>query len=207
MKQTQALPSLQSYAFQLRKRLVGGSPLEVLLTLHNEHQKFLAIYSPLIDPVKLALSDRFAWKFIREVNILNPKFMQSELDKQGHQPNSYGVYQDLKNIVSKIQQIWFPHMKDQPNVTWLKKFTTRKLAHYAKNRDEIAFSLVFDSADAPPEILNYLAYHELLHRQVGTKIVNGRRYHHTHEFKNQEQLFPNWQDIENQITKYIATTI
>lgn len=207
MRIKKELPSLQSYAFQLRKRLVTGSPLEVLLTLHNEHQTFLAVYSPQIDPVKLTLSDRFAWKFIRELNILNPKFMQTELAKNNTQPESYGVYQDLATIVGKIQEIWFPGMNDQPNVTWLKKFTTRKLAHYAKNRDEIAFSLVFDSADAPPEILNYLAYHELLHRQVGSRVVNGRRYHHTNEFKNQEQLFPNWRDIENQIAKYISTTI
>ncbi len=207
MKSSDKSFSLQSYAFQLRKLLVGKCTIDQLLTQHKNHQQFLVTYACRIDPVRLSFADRFAWKFLREVNILNLNFMDK---KEGSKPKNKptaGVYQDLIKTVQQVQSIWFPQMEDLPSVVWLKHFSTRKLAHYAKNRDEIAFSLIFDSPDAPPDIMNYLAYHELLHRQVGSKVVNGRRYHHTGEFKNQEQLFPNWRDIEDRIGKYISTTI
>lgn len=206
MKSSTQTISLQSVAFQLRKNLLRKSSLDQLLSLHQEHQKFLARYAPAIDPVRLSHTDRFAWKFLREINILNLKFLTEDPQPSRH-PSSMGIYQDIQQILAKIQSIWFPQMEDLPNAVWLKKFSTRKLAHYANNRDEIAFSLIFDSPDAPPEILNYLAYHELLHRQVGTRVVNGRRYHHTSEFKHHEQLFPNWKAVEKQITDYIIKTI
>jgi predicted metal-dependent hydrolase len=210
MKQLLKTFSLQSYAFQLRKLLVGGCSLDQLLSQHKQHQQFLATFAPQIDPVKLPLADRFAWKFLREINILNLRFLDQDNQQTDLVPKNKtdpGVYQNLTEIIGKVQAIWFPQMADLPNLAWLKHFSTRKLAHYAKTRDEIAFSLVFDSADAPPEILNYLAYHELLHRQVGSRLVNGRRYHHTGEFRNQEQLFPNWRDIESGISYYLAHTL
>ena len=212
MKQTKNSISLQSYAFQMRKLLIQGCPLDSLLSVHKKHQSFLLEFSPQIQSGKLPFSDRFAWKFIREINILNLNFLdENNAPKNGHShpqiSTAQGVYQDLSKIVAKVQEIWFPAMENLPRIVWLNHFSTRKLAHYAKHRDEIAFSLIFDSPDAPPEILSYLAYHELLHRRVGSKIVNGRRYHHTGEFKNQEQLFPNWKEIERQIRDYIVKTL
>jgi predicted metal-dependent hydrolase len=203
MKASNKMISLQSYAFRLRKQLITGCPLESLLSQHKHHQKVLANYTPRIKPEELSFGDRFAWKFMREVNILNTSFLENSVSDS----QSRGVYQDLAAIVDKVRSIWFPHMETPPNSVWLKHFSTRKLAHYAKTKDEIAFSLIFDFADSPPEILSYLAYHELLHRQVGVKEVNGRRYHHTGEFKSKEQLFPNWRSIEKQISEYIVNTI
>ncbi len=210
--------SLQSYAFQLRKKLLNGNSLENLLDSHNKHQEMLGRLFPIINPNQLKLADRFAWKFIREINILNQRFSRANSadisvkafpDSQEQTANkiiSLGVYQNLEEIVRQVQSIWFSEMKGPPKVIWLKHFSTRKLAHYSFSNDEIAFSLIFDSPDAPPEILSYLAYHELLHRQVGSHEVNGRRYAHTPEFKNHEQLFPNWQQMDKQIADYILNT-
>ena len=205
-KNTTSDLSIQSYAFQLRKLLLSNCALDQLLEQHQAHQELLATFVPLIQPEKLSFSDRFAWKFIREINILSPDYLNKEQKPPNKYHRSLGVYQNLDEIVKKVQTIWFGEMDGPPNTVWLKHFSTRKLAHYAKDRDEIAFSLIFDSPDAPPEILSYLAYHELLHRQVGAKVINGRRYHHTGEFKNQEQLFPNWRDIEDQISLYVSST-
>jgi predicted metal-dependent hydrolase len=90
-------------------------------------------------------------------------------------------------------------------VTWLKHYSVRKLAHYAFRDDEIAFSLIFDFPDTPAEILSYLAYHELLHRQLGAQRINGRRYAHTRDFKTRESLFPNWRRMDETIALYIRT--
>lgn len=212
MPRTNNAASLQSYAFQLRKKLLTGGPVDILLDYHSSHQRFLERVSPTINGMKLSVADKFAWKFAREINILdqrrlapadNPTNLNDKKDKSG--VASRGVYQDLREIVGRVKDIWFPEMEDMPNVCWLKQFTTRKLAHYHFTRDEIAFSLIFDFPDTPAEILSYLAYHELLHRQLGAKRVNGRRYSHTSEFKDHEHLFPNWRDMDKQIARYMMT--
>jgi hypothetical protein len=198
--------SLQSYAYQLRKKLLVGAPLNQLLDTHRQHQRFLEKISPELDFPQLTLSERFAWKFLREINILNLQFSKPNQGKTDKLTvGARGVHQDLLPVVQSVQEIWFPEMTDLPNVGWLKKFSTRKLAHYAQNNDEIAISLIFDFLDVPAEILSYLAYHELLHRQLGTRRVNGRRYAHTSDFKNQEHLFPNWRDIDALLERYILT--
>jgi len=205
--------SLQSYAFQLRKKLLQGASLESLLDCHAQHQQFLGEIAPRIELSKLSLADRFAWKFLREINILNPEFANkiNQTEKKSKKKiSSYsgeGLYQNLPDIIKNVQEIWFSDMKSLPNTVWLKQFTIRKLAHCSFKKDEIAFSLVFDFPDVPAEILSYLAYHELLHRELGVKRLNGRQYAHTREFKSQEQLFPNWRQLDKQINEYLYHTI
>ena len=199
--------SLHSYAFQLRKKLLKRASLQELLDCHGRHQEFLGRVSPLIDSCHLSLSDRFAWKLLREINILSLDFSNNETtanqNLRDSTQSSQGIYLNLEDVVKNVQKIWFPEMISSPKIVWLKRFSTRKLAHYSYKADEIAFSLIFDSMDAPAEILSYLAYHELLHRQLGAKRVNGRQYAHTSEFKAQEHLFPNWRSIDKQINQYI----
>lgn len=200
--------SLHSSAFQLRKKLLKRAPLDDLLSLHNEHQAFLARLAPLIDVNRLPLSDRFAWKFLREINILSLEFAEDR-NSSGRMKvlKGRGIYVNLDEAVQNVQKIWFPEMPEPPSVVWLKRFSTRKLAHYSYQLDEIAFSLIFDFIDVPAEIVSYLAYHELLHRQLGAATLKGRRYAHTGEFKNQEHLFPNWRTMDEQINNYILKTV
>ncbi len=210
--QQETLPvSLHSYAFQLRKKLLKRASLQELLDCHSRHQEFLGRVSPLIGSSHLSLSDRFAWKLLREINILSLDFSNERTSTDQNQGEltqpSQGIYLNLEDIVKNVQKIWFPDMTCSPKIVWLKRFSTRKLAHYSYKVDEIAFSLIFDSMDAPAEILSYLAYHELLHRQLGAKRVNGRQYAHTSQFKAQEHLFPNWRSIDRQINQYIYDTV
>lgn len=202
--------SLHTAAFQLRKKLLKRAPMQDLLNYHREHQEFLAKITPLVNVRRLPLSDRFAWKFLREVNILSLDFT-IENASQGvisrtATSKGQGIYVNLEEVVQHVQRIWFPEMDGPPSVVWLKRFSTRKLAHYSYKLDEIAVSLIFDTIDVPAEIVSYLAYHELLHRQLGAKTVNGRRYAHTGEFKHQEHLFPNWRGMDDQINTYILNT-
>jgi len=200
--------ALHSRAFQLRKKLLQRASLEELLNCHNEHQVFLAETTPLINARHLSFSDRFAWKFLREINILSLDFAEISSEPEEKQsPPGRGLFVNLPQVVEKVRGIWFPEMGGPTSVVWLKRFSVRKLAHYSHQLDEIAFSLIFDFIDVPAEIVSYLAYHELLHRQLGAERKNGRRYSHTGAFKHQEHLFPNWRDMDRQISDYILRSV
>ncbi|OGG94748.1 MAG: hypothetical protein A2508_06755 [Candidatus Lambdaproteobacteria bacterium RIFOXYD12_FULL_49_8] len=198
MNQIVKAPSLQAYAARLRKALLKGQPIEKLLDLHQANQTYLARFR--LRNLKLAPPDRFAFEFIERVEILRPDFKSGyqRLGGQGH-----GIFQDLTERMIRTQQLYFPEMKTYPKVVWLDRFSTRKLAHYSLNRDEIAFSLIFDRLNAPKVLLDYLAFHELLHKDVGIKRQKGRISAHGPDFKAREREYPGFKEIEPLIHRFM----
>ncbi|MDX2469866.1 MAG: hypothetical protein QNL04_04735 [SAR324 cluster bacterium] len=189
---------LSPYAFNLRKKLLRGNELGHLLDLHSEHQDFLKELEPKLTFHRLPLKERFAYRFLKEVNVLRSDFKEKKNPGQG-------VFHDLDEVIVNVARNWFPHMDPLPKVTWLKHFTTRKLAHYHFEKDEIAISLIFDSLQAPRELIHYLAYHELLHKEVGVVQKNGKRYAHTSDFKRLEERYPNFAEIDKKITLFLRS--
>lgn len=113
--------------------------------------------------------------------------------------NGAGIFVDLTEVVRRVSKQYFPAMDGIPKVSWTGRFSVRKLAHYSEAKDEIAFSLIFDQPGIDSDLLDYLAYHELLHREIGTVRNNGRRYAHTPEFKKRERMFPGYDQLEKSI--------
>jgi len=189
--------SLPSKAFQLRKKLLSGLPLQKLLVMDEEHRKFLVQQGKNIRRRRLTQGEKFAWQFLEDLDILKTGLRCKEFIP------AKGVSHDLQHVIDQVQKIWFQDMETPVNVCWLNRYSTRKLAHYSPTKDEIAFSLIFDLNEAPPDILNYLAYHELLHRKIGINKIGDRRYAHTPEFKAREKWFPNWMEMDQRINQYI----
>jgi len=189
--------SLSSKAFQLRKKLLSGIPLQKLLEMDEQHRQFMVENSKKIRRQRLSPGDKFAWQFLEKLDVLKAGLRCKEFDP------ARGVSHNLQEVIELVQKIWFQDMETPPKVCWLSSYSTRKLAHYSITKDEIAFSLIFDLEEAPPDILNFLAYHELLHRELGVNKVGGRRYVHTPEFKAREKWYPNWMEMDQRINQYI----
>jgi len=194
-------PSLQAYATGLRRQLLAGKPFEKLLELHDCNQEMLSQWRPLVKRRRLHPADGFAWKFINQIEILRPDF-KPEATKL--RPKGQGAFQNFTQRVLQIKELHFSEMTDMPKVRWLSKFTTRKLAHYNSTKDEVAFSLIFDQPNAPSELLDYLAFHELLHRKIGIIRANGRIKAHTPAFKAEERQFPGFLMMDQKIHAFIA---
>ena len=67
------------------------------------------------------------------------------------------------------------------------------MGHYNFMTDTVMLSLTLDDARVPAYVVDYVMYHELLHKQLGVNVVNGRRYAHTPEFRSAEQAFPHYE--------------
>jgi len=78
----------------------------------------------------------------------------------------------------------------------------RKLARYDYQEDMITVSEIF--RDAKPEMLDYLIYHELLHKKMKFSYKNGKNYHHTRSFKKMEEKFENAAGLEKEFGIFIA---
>jgi hypothetical protein len=100
-----------------------------------------------------------------------------------------GEVYDLEEVFKRVNKRYFRGRMEMPVLTWNKIITRRKFGHYVPATDTVMISIVLDAKDVPPYVIDHVMHHELLHRKLGVKVVNGRQIAHTHEFRSQEQQF------------------
>ncbi|HIJ11567.1 TPA: M48 family metallopeptidase [Candidatus Woesearchaeota archaeon] len=92
---------------------------------------------------------------------------------------------------------------EKPNLQWGAD-SRRKLAHYNFHNDTITMSTLFK--ESSQEILDYIMYHEMLHKHFKFEHNNGRSSFHSPAFRQAERMYPNWKEIENKIHSVIRST-
>ena len=123
--------------------------------------------------------------FIKNIPILTPKTKSDP---------------DLENSFNRVNHQFLSSSIEQPNLTW-GTASFRKLASYNFHTDTITVSTLF--ADARSEILDYLMYHEMLHKHHKFKHHEGRSSFHSPAFKEDELRYPNHELVEKEIESII----
>ncbi len=123
--------------------------------------------------------------FIKNIPILTPKTKTHPV---------------LEASFNRMNEQFLDNQLEKPNLEW-GKAAFRKLAHYNFHNDTILVSSIFQ--DAPQEVLDYIIYHEMLHKHHKFKQKNGRSSYHSREFRQDERRYPNHQLIEKQISQII----
>ena len=106
----------------------------------------------------------------------------------------------LEKSFSRVNEKYFFGLLDRPNLIW-GSFSIRKLGHYEYGSDTISISKVFKNSDN--DILDYVMYHEMLHKKHKFDNKGRRNFHHTKEFKKSERNFDNSQLMEEKISRFI----
>ncbi len=106
----------------------------------------------------------------------------------------------LNASFQRVNQNFFQNEMEQPNLEWGQD-SFRKLASYNYHDDTVTVSTLFQ--EVPIEILDYLMYHELLHKHLKFKAKNGRSAFHTTQFRTLERQYPHFKEVEQDLTKII----
>ncbi|MBR9692242.1 hypothetical protein GOV06_05660 [Candidatus Woesearchaeota archaeon] len=110
----------------------------------------------------------------------------------------------LEESFKRINEKYLYGLIEQPNLKWGHS-SVRKLGSYDYQSDEITISSIFKDTSA--ELLDYVMYHEMLHKKHKFHHTKtGRSYHHTAKFKKEEKAFENSQKIEKELTKICRKT-
>ncbi len=107
---------------------------------------------------------------------------QSNLSTQGE------IY-DLQRMFDKINDEYFSGNLGQPRLRWSDREATRRLGYYHPDSDTITISCFLDQRDIPAYVVEFVLYHEMLHKKLGLKEVNSYRVAHTAQFKKLEREF------------------
>ena len=125
--------------------------------------------------------------FVKNIPLLTPKTESTPV---------------LEGSFRRVNQQFFQEQVEQPNLQWGQR-SFRKLASYNFHDDSITVSTLFQ--DARPEVLDYVMYHEMLHKHFKFKHHNGRSAFHTREFKDAERSYPRQEQIEQEIQRLVRT--
>lgn len=123
--------------------------------------------------------------FIKNIPILTPKTKSDPI---------------LESSFNRVNQSFLSNSVEKTNLSW-GTASFRKLASYNFHTDTITVSTLF--ADVEPEILDYLMYHEMLHKHHKFKHHEGRSSFHSTAFREDEKRYPDYELIEKQIETII----
>ena len=166
-----------------------GAPHEVIKAL---------IYTALRHPEKkhAAQIKTYSTTDAFEETLLSLEMMTADLST-----NTQGQHYDLAVIFNRVNAAYFGGTLPVPRLTWNKTPTHRKFGHYQFNTDTVMLSLSLDDAAVPSYVAEFVMYHELLHKQLGVRLVNGRRYAHTTEFRDAERRFAQYEQAKAFLSK------
>ena len=104
----------------------------------------------------------------------------------------------LEQSFDRVNEAYFNGMLDKPNFQWGSE-STSKLGSYEYGSDIITISTIFKGA--VQELLDYVMYHEMLHKKFKFQNKSGRNLHHSNEFRRMEAKFANRDLIEKEISR------
>lgn len=103
--------------------------------------------------------------------------------------SSVGDVYDLVSIFDELNYEYFSGRIEPPTLSWSAKRTFRILGHHDRTHGHISISRSLDDRQVPRFVVEYVMFHEMLHIVHPAKIVGGRRYNHTPEFRRDEKRF------------------
>jgi hypothetical protein len=108
-----------------------------------------------------------------------------------------GSCYNLDELFVGIDREYFEGKMLKPRLVWSGVLSSRKLGHYERTRDRVVMSQILDDRQIPSYVVEFVLYHELLHKQHGIKWVNGRCLAHTTEFRGSERKFGQYQEAKS----------
>lgn len=118
--------------------------------------------------------------------------------------SSKGEIYDLEEIFDELNTEYFRDVIPKPTLSWSARKTYNILGHHDATHDAIIISRSLDSHKVPRFIVRYVVFHEMLHIHHPTKIVNGKRYNHTPEFRRDEKKFREYKAAEKWIDDNVS---
>ncbi len=120
---------------------------------------------------------------------------------QGSSPRGRQV--DLGQVFDKVNREYFRGQLERPQLSWSVKRSYRRLGTYSAQLDQVTVSRTLDNREIPVYVIEYIMYHELLHKKLGVQRANSGKRNHTKAFKELEKQF-NYYEEANQYLKTLA---
>ncbi|MCL5279557.1 MAG: hypothetical protein M1376_06590, partial [Planctomycetes bacterium] len=100
-----------------------------------------------------------------------------------------GLHHDLAESFDRVNAAYFGARLSRPRLVWSHSFATRKYGHFDHAHDTVVINAALDRATVPEYVVDFVVYHELLHRELGITWKRNRIAAHTPELAAKERQF------------------
>lgn len=104
---------------------------------------------------------------------------------------------DLNEIFERVNETYFDGKIAKPRLTWSARVSKSTMGKYNYATDTLTLNRLLNRAGTPRYVLEFLMYHELLHKALGYQIVNQRRRVHTPRFRKLEKTFHQYREAND----------
>jgi hypothetical protein len=126
---------------------------------------------------------------LKNISTSNMKLYESFMKGLSKYAKSNEHDPELEESFNRVNEKFFNGMMEKPNLIFANE-SFRKLGSYSYNTNTINISTVFRGLpNDEKEFLDYVMYHELLHKKHTFNVKNGRHQAHTTVFRNDEKKF------------------
>jgi len=105
----------------------------------------------------------------------------------------------LEESFNRVNELFFYNNLEKPNLKL--GDGVNKLGHYEYSTDTISIS---KNLLEHSELLDYVMYHEMLHKKFKFQSKNGRHTHHSREFRIEEAKYPNAKELERRLSLLVT---
>lgn len=155
------------------------------------------------DEIKMGLIQSLLLKVYNEKKrTINIELYENFIRNIGDYSESKESDPVLEQSFDRVNEKYFYGMLSKPNLKWGGP-SFSKLGSYEYGSNTITISSIFRSNEAKAqELLDYIMYHEMLHKKHKFKNYKGKNYHHTRKFRESEKAFDN-PNIEDELKRFI----
>lgn len=107
-----------------------------------------------------------------------------------------GQTHNLETSFERVNATYFEGTLPRPILQWNTRITKRTLGHYNPSTDTVTLSITLDHPDVPVYVVDFVMYHELLHKHHGIQPINGQRRAHTAAFRHDERAFAQYEEAQ-----------
>ena len=107
-----------------------------------------------------------------------------------------GLHHDLAESFDRVNTQYFGGAMNRPRLVWSRTFAVRKYGHYDHAHDTVMVNAALDRGTVPACAVDFIVYHELLHRQLGITWKSNRIAAHTADFAEKERQFRQYDEAK-----------
>jgi len=112
-----------------------------------------------------------------------------------------GLHHDLTESFDRVNAGYFGSRLSRPRLVWSRNFAVRKFGHYDHAHDTVMVNSVLDRKTVPEFAVDFIVYHEVLHRQLGITWKRNRIAAHTPELAEKERQFKQYEQARAVLRK------
>jgi hypothetical protein len=113
-----------------------------------------------------------------------------------------GTHHDLDAAFRRVNAAHFEGRMERPALRWGAVATRRTWGSYRFSEDRVTISPSLDASEVPEWVVDFILFHELLHKEHGLTTKGTRRYAHTATFRGAERAHPRHRDAEDFLIKF-----